>query len=403
MEPYRRTLYILSSFVFLVMLGMTMISPILPLYAVEMGASVFMVSLLVAAFAIARMFLDLPAGLLGQRYHPKSLMMLGLFLVTVSSILCGLAPNYWVLLLGRVIEGIGSAFFTTMATTLLAVVVPQKNRGKDMSMFTGLLLLGGIFGPGFGGVIASIWGLNAPFFFYAFLVSLGIVLVAVLVERTAIPHKASEIKLEDIKQVMSEPSIILVNIATLSLFFTRAGVTSTLVPLFAYKNLQITEFLLGITLTCTSLFMFFTMTSSGTYTDKHGRKPSMMACLFLTGIVVMFLPFTWNYPSFVTVMVVYGLMLGLSGPITAWLIDLTPTNRIGVSMGVFRTVNDAGFVAGPLILGSIASVTMKNDIISPIPFLVASVYLFVIGALLWKTRDPVKDGKRPQILGPPEQ
>jgi len=403
MEAYRKTLYILSTFVFLVMLGMTMISPILPLYAVDMGASIFMVSLLIAAFAIARMCLDLPAGLLGRRYHPKSLMILGLFLVTASSILCGLAPNYWVLLLGRVIEGIGSAFFTTMATTLLAVVVPQKNRGKDMSMFTGLLLLGGIFGPGFGGVIASIWGLRAPFFFYAFLVGIGMVLVTVLIERTAVPHQASKIKLEEIKQVLSEPSILLVNIATLSLFFTRAGITSTLVPLFAYKNLQITEFMLGITLTCTALFMFFTMTPSGTYTDKHGRKTSMMACLILTGLIVMFLPFTWNYPSFVTVMVIYGLMLGISGPITAWLIDLTPKDRIGVAMGVFRTVNDAGFVAGPLILGSVASVTMKGDMISPIPFLVASVYLFVVGALLLKTRDPVKDGEKPVGLEPPVQ
>jgi len=403
MEPYRKTLYILSSFVFLVMLGMTMIAPILPLYAVEMGASVFMVSLLIAAFAIARMFLDLPAGLLGRKYHPKSLIILGLFLVTTSSILCGFAPNYWVLLLGRIIEGIGSAFFTTMSTTLLAVVVPDKNRGKDMSLYTGLLLLGGIFGPGFGGIVASIWGLNAPFFFYALLVGIGIVIVAVMVERTSVPHKASEIRLEEVKHVMSEPSIMLVNIATLSLFFTRAGITSTLVPLFAYKNLQITEFWLGVTLTCTSLFMFFTMTPSGTYTDKHGRKSSMVACLILTGIIVMFIPFTWNYTSFVTVMVIYGLMLGLSGPITAWLIDLTPRDRIGVAMGVFRTVNDAGFVAGPLILGSIASVTMKADTISPIPFLVASVYLFIVGALIIKARDPVKDGKRPEVLGPPEQ
>jgi DHA1 family multidrug resistance protein-like MFS transporter len=403
MEPYRKTLYILSSYVFLVMLGMTMISPILPLYAVAMGASVFMVSLLVAAFAMARIFLDLPAGLLSSKYHPKSLMILGLFLVSASSVVCGFAPNYWVLLLGRVIEGIGSAFFTTMSTMMLAVVVPEKNRGKDMSIYTALLLLGGIMGPGFGGIVASIWGLNAPFFFYAFLVGIGIVVVAVMIEKTAIPYKASEIKFKDVKLILTDPSMMLVNLATLSLFFTRAGITSTLVPLFAYKNLHISEFLLGVTLTCTSLFMFFTMTPSGTYTDKHGRKPSMIACLILTGIIVMFLPFAWNYLSFLTVMVIYGLMLGLSGPISAWMIDLTPRDRIGVAMGVFRTVNDAGFVAGPLILGSIASVTMKGDTISPIPFLVASVYVFVVGALIIKARDPVTEGKKPQMLGPPEQ
>ena len=100
----------LSTFVFLVMMGLSLISPVLPLYAMSFGASVFMVSLLVAAFAVSRMLLDLPAGLLGSRYHPKSLMLFGLALISSSSILCALAPNYWMLLLGRIIEGAGSGF-----------------------------------------------------------------------------------------------------------------------------------------------------------------------------------------------------------------------------------------------------------------------------------------------------
>lgn len=396
MKEYGKTLILLSVFVFLVMLGMTLISPILPLYATTMGASVFMVSLLVAVFALSRMLLDLPAGMLGAKYHPKSLILLGMALVSGSSILCAVAPNYWVLLLGRVIEGVGSAFYTTMSTTLLALVVPEKTRGESMGFYTGMLLLGGIFGPGVGGLIASIWGLRAPFYFYALVVGIGFVLVATMIERTAIPHNVRPITFKDVRQVVKDPSVMLVNLATLSLFFTRAGITATVTPLFAYKNLGISEFLLGLTLTSTSLFMFFTMTPSGTYTDKHGRKPSMIAALVLTGAVAAFIPFTRNYLSFVGMMVCYGATLGLSGPISAWLIDLTPKERLGVSMGVFRTVNDAGFVMGPLVLGGIAGATMNDGRISYVPYMVAAIYLFVVGSVLIKARDPVAEGKRPK-------
>jgi len=154
MKTELRMVITLSTFAFLVMMGLSLISPILPLYAIEFGASVVMVSMLVAGFAISRMLLDLPAGLLGSRYHPKSLMLFGLALISGSSVLCALAPNYWVLLAGRLIEGAGSGFYTTMSTTLLVMSVPQESRGKYMSIFTAMLLLGGITGPGVGGLIA---------------------------------------------------------------------------------------------------------------------------------------------------------------------------------------------------------------------------------------------------------
>jgi DHA1 family multidrug resistance protein-like MFS transporter len=390
-----RMVITLSTFVFLVMMGLSLISPILPLYAMEFGASVFMVSMLVAGFAITRMLLDLPAGLLGSRYHPKSLMLFGLAMISGSSVLCAFAPNYWVLLAGRVIEGAGSGFYTTMSTTLLVMSVPPSNRGKYMSIFTSMLLLGGITGPGVGGLIASVWGLRAPFLFYALVTAIGFLLVLTFIERSAVPRAAERITISDLKNVVKEPSVLLVNVATFSLFFARSGVTSTVVPLFAYKNLHITEAVLGGILTFTALSTFITMTPSGTYTDRHGRRRSMMACLMLTGLFTVLIPFAGDYWSFVAVMTAYGLTLGLSGPLAAWMSDLVPKESLGPAMGLFRTINDAGMFAGPLVLGSVAGATLDGDRLTAIPFALAGIYLFIIAVMLIKARDPVGEGKKP--------
>ena len=393
MKKELRMVITLSAFVFLVMMGLSLISPVLPLYAISFGANVFMVSMLVAAFAVSRMLLDLPAGLLGSRYHPKSLMLFGLALISSSSVLCALAPNYWVLLVGRIIEGAGSGFYTTMSTTLLVMSVPQENRGKYMSIFTAMLLLGGITGPGVGGLVASLWGLRAPFFFYAMVTAIGFVLVLLLIERSETPRAKESISLLDLKAVINIPSVLLVNLATFSLFFTRAGITSTVVPLFAYKNIGMTEVVLGGILTTTAFSTFLTMTPSGSYTDRHGRKPSMMACLALTGVITMLIPLATSYFGFVGLMTAYGLTLGLSGPMAAWISDLVPRDKLAPAMGLFRTVNDAGFVAGPVVLGSVAGATLDGGRLTFWPFLIAGIFLFAITVLLLKARDPVGEGK----------
>ncbi len=394
MRPHIRMVATLSSLVFIVMMGYTIISPVLPLYALEFGASVSAVSFLISAFAISRLSLDLPAGLLGSRHHPKSLMLAGLAAISASSVLCALAPSYWVLLAGRVVEGAGSAFYTTMSTTLLAMTAPEESRGRHMSVFTAMLLLGGIMGPGVGGLTAAALGLRAPFLLYALLTALGFLLVLLTVERAEVPRAREELVLADIKEVLRDRSVLLVNLATFSLFFTRAGVTATLVPLFAYKNLGMGEAALGGVLTLTSLATFTTMTPSGTYTDRHGRRRSMVACLILTGFLSAAIPLTDGGASFTLVMLGYGLTLGLSGPMAAWIADLVPRDRLPAAMGFFRSFNDAGFVAGPLVLGSVAEAS-GGGTIGPLPFVIAAAYLATVAALLTRARDPVREGLSP--------
>src|SRR5512136_1365093 len=99
MDPIKRTVLVLSSVVFLVMLGVSIILPVLPLYAESLGADVFLAGVLVGALPAARVFVDLPAGALGDRFGNPQMMRYGLVLIVVSSFGAAVAFNYWVLLL----------------------------------------------------------------------------------------------------------------------------------------------------------------------------------------------------------------------------------------------------------------------------------------------------------------
>jgi MFS family permease len=173
-----RTLLILSAGVTILMMGMSIISPVLPLYAKSFGASTTMVGFLVTSFGLARMFVDLPAGSLSERWGRRAMLIGGAMLVALSSFLCGLAVSFPMLLLFRFCGGIGSAVYTTAAMTSLADIATPRARGRIMSIYQGALLLGAGIGPALGGFVAEYWGLRAPFFAYgllAFLCGLWVV------------------------------------------------------------------------------------------------------------------------------------------------------------------------------------------------------------------------------------
>ena len=119
----------LAAVTFLVLLGLSMVSPILPSYAESFQVSYTLVGFVISSFALTRMVLDIPAGLLSRKYDKKRIMILGLTLIVISSIMAGLAPTYIVLVIARMIEGAGSALYVTSATVFLAQISGKEKPG----------------------------------------------------------------------------------------------------------------------------------------------------------------------------------------------------------------------------------------------------------------------------------
>jgi len=123
----------LSLVTLLVLLGLSMVSPILPTYAESFDVTYTLVGFVISSFAIARMVLDMPAGILSRKFDKKKIMILGLVLISTSSVLAGVAPNYVTLIIARMIEGAGSALYVTTARVFLIQMSGEEKRGQYMS------------------------------------------------------------------------------------------------------------------------------------------------------------------------------------------------------------------------------------------------------------------------------
>jgi DHA1 family multidrug resistance protein-like MFS transporter len=380
------------------LLGLNIVAPILPDYAETFNVNYTLVGLVVATFGIARMFLDLPAGFMARRYNKKILMLLGLILVSGSSILAGTAQNYWMLLMARIIEGIGSAIYVTIATIFIALVASPERRGFLMSIYSGFLLLGSIFGPGFGGFIADFYDINAPFFAYAIVSAIGIVPTLILPK----VNNSNDSKFINSQELyrqawnsLKDPNFILVLPAIFSLFFIRTGVLSTLVPLFSGNNLGLNELNIGIILTIAAIATAVTMVPIGIISDKIGRRTPLLLSLIIAAPISLWIPFTSNLLYISLVMFIYGAIIGLSGPIAAYVTDIAPKGKLEIYMGVYRTIGDIGFVSGPLLMGFVVDLTespiMRGESIIELvtwpPFAVAAFIMIATGLFLLKAPD----------------
>jgi len=236
MSPILRTVGVLSGTVFLVMIGISIIVPALPQYGLELGATAFLAGVLVGALPAARVVLDLPSGALGDRYGNRAMMQLGLAIIAITSALAVLAFHFIVLLAVRVAEGIGSAFYVTSSLAALAKRIPAEHRGRYMGIYVNALLVGQIVGPVIGGFVVVAGGLRAPFAAYAILATVGLVLITFAMEPGRVDGMSARVDRAAVARLLRDRSYVLVNIGTMGTFFVRAGLITTVVPLFIFYN-----------------------------------------------------------------------------------------------------------------------------------------------------------------------
>lgn len=109
------------------LMGLTIIIPLLPLYAASFGATPLMIGILGAAYPVMQ-FIGAPVlGRLSDRYGRKPVLVISQIGTLVGFIMLGLASTYWMLFLSRIIDGISGANIAT-AQAAISDSTTEKTR-----------------------------------------------------------------------------------------------------------------------------------------------------------------------------------------------------------------------------------------------------------------------------------
>jgi MFS family permease len=145
---------------FIDMIGFAMVLPLLPFYAVRLGAEEWMVGPLVAAFAVAQLASAPIWGRVSDRYGRRPVILAGLLGGAVAYAIFGLATSLGLLFLSRLAQGAGGGT-TGVIQAYIADSTPPAQRARALGWLTAATSAGVMIGPAIGSLAFS-WGVAAP-------------------------------------------------------------------------------------------------------------------------------------------------------------------------------------------------------------------------------------------------
>ena len=352
---FSRVLPLLFVTNFNLILGFSLVFPLLPFYAREFGASAFDIALLVSAFPLMQFLLSPLWGKISDRFGRKRLIVFALAGSAISFALFGLANNFTHLLLIRLFHGAtASAGFATVHAAG-ADISSKENRARTMGILGAAFSSAIAFGPALGGILSSI-SIEFPFFVSAVISLVNLLFVYFMVPET-IKERTKQLKLFDsfvilriVKAIKSNlgPAYLMTSVSYLS--FSVVGVAF---PLFALEKFDFGPFEVG--------FMFAGIGIAGALVqglvvgkvvEKFGEAKVIRAGLVFMAVAIGLIAFLIN-PIF------SALLLALMSVGTALINPTINTyiskrsNQQGLALGTLNSFGSLSRFLGPLAVGTI--------------------------------------------------
>lgn len=136
-------------------LGFTMIIPLLPFYAKNMGASDFGVGLLLSSYALCQLIAGPILGRLSDHYGRKPLLLISQAGTLAGFILLALTHQLWLVFLSRILDGI-TAGNLSLAQAYIADVTRPEKRAESFAVIGIAFGIGFTIGPGISGELARV-------------------------------------------------------------------------------------------------------------------------------------------------------------------------------------------------------------------------------------------------------
>ncbi|MBN1502486.1 MFS transporter [Candidatus Woesearchaeota archaeon] len=361
-------------------LGFSLILPYLPFFAQELGASPFVVGLILTTFSLFQ-FISAPImGKLSDHYGRRPLLFFSQLSTFISFIILGFANSLWMIFLSRIVDGmLGSNF--TIAQAYLSDISTKKERSRVFAISGVAFGFGFLVGPAIGGFL-SIYSYSVPAFIAAVFSFLTMFMTLFFLPETIKRKKRIKINIkifsfDEINKYFSKPKLSPKLWQFFSFILSHVIWVSSL-ALYAERQLNFTARDMGFILTYVGLISITIRGSLlGRLIDFFGeQKLQCMGIIFMIiGLfTAAFINRGWMF-YIVTTFFASGsglLRILLVGDISR----KAHKREQGAVLGVTNSLGSLAQIAGPFIGGFI----INNFIPGMLPLVAAIV--MVLGCVL---------------------
>ncbi len=272
---------------FMALLDTTIVNITLPKMTEYFNTTMTHISWIVNAYNLAFAAIILTASRLADQFGRKKLFIIGVFLFTISSLLCGISNSLEVLILLRTLQGLSAAFVVPVAMPLSAEIFPPEKRGTIMALWGAFAGLAAASGPPIGGILTQFFNWRYIFFINVPIGFICILLTMKFIKESYDPTATKKVDFGGIITISIAmfsltfalikanekgwtSSFILSLFATSVIFLIlfviiELKVKDPMLPLSLFKSVQFTNgsislFLLGLGMMSSSYFLAFFLT-----------------------------------------------------------------------------------------------------------------------------------------------
>jgi len=175
---------------FVVFLNETIMSVAIPHLMKDLGVSAGAAQWLTTAFLLTMAVVIPVTGFLLQRINTRPIFMLAMTVFSLGTLACALAPGLEVLIVGRVVQAIGTAIMMPLLMTTVMSLVPPEGRGRTMGNISIVMSVAPAVGPTIGGFILAHYDWRFMFYFTLPIAVMTLVLGALRIRNVSNPRYA---------------------------------------------------------------------------------------------------------------------------------------------------------------------------------------------------------------------
>ncbi len=392
---------------------------ILPLFArrfAELGAGVGELGASEMAYAVAATLAAPFMGGLADRFgrRPFVLGPLAVYLLAFTGYLLAASAPAFIVLRGT--AGALTAGLMPAATSMVADLAPENRRARWIGILSGGASIGWIVGPILGGSLYDRWGYST-----ALLAAIGMAALAFAAAltgthetrrlarpgRLAMQSRDTDFHLPQVRSALQAflaalPALLKPLVIALFTYFAVMFAWAFTEPrfmFFAYEDLGWSSSMLGLVMSTYGIAMMLGEFGLSRLSDDLGRRSVILAGLVLFSAQFLGLGLSHNYVVIAISFVIAGLGNALFDPaLSAWILDLAPSEHQARILGLKSTVGSAGTILGPALIVLFAtSVEAQAIFLVSAGVVCLTAILMVVGAR--RTARPGRQGLRSNVTG----
>jgi DHA1 family multidrug resistance protein-like MFS transporter len=352
---YGRTILILS-IVFLVgSFATNLISPVWPIYIKNsLNASMTEIGFIFSLSYAVAAAMQIPSGLLSDRYGRKKLHALGTLLAAFPPLMYALARNWFDLVPWVMLSGFAMGIYVPIRWAIVADVSSTKTMASAYSWTNISWLIGSTVAPFFGGIVADLLGIRFPFFFCSILILAVFPLTLLMQETRRKPQVKTVNEKHEEANLTNGYFMVIILFSLINIVQgIGIGVTGPVISVFVLAKFPVDYTFIGILYAIGfGAASIAVQIPASKWSDRFDRRRVMFVTFLASAPFFLIFAYSRNAFELIAFMFLSNAILNASWPaFQTLMMEATPSSKWGLVNGVSAMTFWLGIMMGNALSG----------------------------------------------------